>query len=107
MEKLEKGANAQQVIDTINALIDRVEGIRVRDRGPRSSRSMTRIDAWRAIHGDLKDKGHKEAAESLGLSYGQIYSARGTYTFKDVKKDEFKLADVTKLVAIQSEAKQG
>jgi ElaB/YqjD/DUF883 family membrane-anchored ribosome-binding protein len=55
-------------------------------RGPKSSREMTRDDAERIINGDLKETSHKKAAEILNLSYGQIYSARGGYTFKDVKK---------------------
>lgn len=105
MEKLTKEAKAHDVIEAINALIDKVDGIRTRDRGPTSSRSMTRLDAWRVVHGDLKEKGHKEAAGALGLSYGQVYSARGTYTFKDVKKDEFKLADITPIDS--KESKQG
>lgn len=102
IEKLAEKPSAQDIVNKINEIVDRVEGIRVRDRGPRSSRSMTRLDAWRAIHGDLKEKGHKKAAEILGLSYGQIYSARGTYTFKDVKKDEFRMADITALKTVES-----
>jgi hypothetical protein len=102
VEKLNEKPTASEIVAKINELIDHVNGIRVRDRGPRSSRSMTRLDAWRVLHGDLKDKGHKEAAEALGLSYGQVYSARGTYTFKDVKKDEFKAADVTELKAVDN-----
>jgi hypothetical protein len=73
----------------------RVDGIKVRDRGPKSTRTMTRHDAWRVIHGDLKKVSHKEAAKATGLSYGQVYSARGEYTFKDVKADEFALEEPT------------
>jgi hypothetical protein len=69
----------------------KVDGIKVRDRGPKSTRTMTRHDAWRVLHGDLKAKTPKEAAKITGLSYGQVYSARGEYTFKDVKADEFKV----------------
>lgn len=43
--------------------------------------------ALRVLDGDLKDKKHKEAAETLGLTYGQIYSCRLEYTFKDVHKE--------------------
>jgi len=57
---------------------------KARDRGPRSLRSMTDEDAFRVMHGDLKEMKHMKAAKELGLSYGQIYSARGGYTFKHI-----------------------
>lgn len=88
-------ATLEATIETLTKRIDefstKVESIKVRDRGPSSTREMTRHDAWRVMHGDLKDAKHKEAAKALGLSYGQVYSARGEYTFKDVKADEFKI----------------
>lgn len=55
-----------------------------RDRGPSSTREMTEDDARRVMIGDMAKISHKECATSLGLSYGQIYSARGGYTFKGV-----------------------
>jgi hypothetical protein len=58
----------------------------VRDRGPNSTRDMTEDDAKKVMLGDLKDVSHRKAAEELGLSYGQIYSARNGYTFKGVYK---------------------
>lgn len=58
-----------------------------RDRGPRSDREMTEEDARQVMMGELKELSHKAAAEKLGLSYGQIYSARGGYTFKKVYKE--------------------
>jgi hypothetical protein len=64
-----------------------------RDRGPDSTRDMTDDDARRVIFGDLKDKKHKEAATALGLSYGQIYSARGCYTFKNIHAEAAKLKE--------------
>ena len=51
-------------------------------RGPMSTRGMTEADAIRIMTGDLKGKTIKECAKELGLSYGQIYSARNGYTFK-------------------------
>lgn len=51
----------------------------------KSLRTMTEDDAKRVVHGDLKDVSHGQAASALGLSYGQVYSARGGYTFKHVK----------------------
>lgn len=53
-------------------------------RGPLSTREMNEDDARRIMLGDLKDKSHKDCAQELGLSYGQIYSARGGYTFKGI-----------------------
>lgn len=55
-----------------------------RDRGPSSTREMTEDDARKVMIGDFAKKSHKECASELGLSYGQIYSARGGYTFKGV-----------------------
>ena len=51
-----------------------------------SERKMSDDDAKRVIGGDLKDATHKSAAEQLGLSYGQIYSARLGFTFKHIAK---------------------
>jgi hypothetical protein len=58
-----------------------------RNRGPASEKVMTEDDARRVMIGDLKGSSHKEAAELLGLSYGQIYSARKGFTFKPVYKE--------------------
>lgn len=74
-----------EVIEALNQVANRP----TRDRGPKSKRDMIREDAWRVRFGDLADVSTKEAAKKLGLSYGQVYSARGEYTFKDVTADEF------------------
>ncbi len=71
--------------ERLTALEERVASIKVRDRGPKSQRSMTDEDAFEVKFGDLKELSHKQAAEKLGLSYGQIYSCRGDYTFTHVK----------------------
>jgi F420-dependent methylenetetrahydromethanopterin dehydrogenase len=55
-----------------------------RDRGPTSTREMLEADARACMIGEHKGLSHKDAAKILGLSYGQIYSARGGYTFKGV-----------------------
>ena len=57
-------------------------------KGPASTREMTLEDAERIINGDLREISHKIAAEKLGLSYGQIYSARGGYTFKNITRNK-------------------
>ena len=54
-------------------------------RGPKTERPMTDADAYRVRFGDHKDMNHKDAAAALGLSYGQVFSCRGGYTFKQVK----------------------
>lgn len=66
-------------------LEQKVEGLKVRNRGPKSERPMTEDDAQKVKFGDLKGLTHKKAAAKLGLSYGQIYSARNGYTFNHVK----------------------
>jgi len=50
-------------------------------------KEMTDDDARRVIVGDLSATKHKEAATQLGLSYGQIYSARLEFTFKHIHKE--------------------
>jgi hypothetical protein len=59
-----------------------------RDRGPKSETTMTEEHARRVIYGDLKDASHKDAAAQLGLSYGQVYSARKGFTFKPIHKEQ-------------------
>ena len=70
-------------------LSEKLSELKPRDRGPKSTRQMTDEDATRVIWGDLKELSHKEAAKELGLSYNQIYSARGEFTFKHLWKEYF------------------
>lgn len=51
------------------------------------TKEMTKDDALRILNGDLKDKKHKDAADALRLTYGQVYSCRLEFTFKDVHKE--------------------
>ena len=85
-QPLDTKASLADVITKVNVLISKVASIKVRDRGPKSERSMTDDDAARVKFGNLKAASHKEAASELGLSYGQIYSARGGYTFNHIKE---------------------
>jgi hypothetical protein len=55
-------------------------------KGPASTREMTVEDAEKILTGEHKELSHKIAAEKLGLSYGQIYSCRGGYTFKNIAR---------------------
>jgi predicted Zn-dependent protease len=50
-------------------------------------KEMTEDDARRVIFGDLSTTKHKDAADKLGLTYGQIYSARLGFTFKAIKEE--------------------
>ena len=75
-----------EVITKVNASSPQA----TRNRGPQSERTMTDDDARRIMLGDLKDASHKDAAEQLGLSYGQIYSARKGFTFKVVYQEMIK-----------------
>ena len=81
-ELAEKIEEQEVRISTLEAQIESLTA----KKGPSSQREMTLEDAERVINGDLKDVPHKKAAEILKLSYGQIYSARGGYTFKGVAK---------------------
>lgn len=74
----ERVATLEKQVTAINA---------PRDRGPKSEKTMTEAHAFAVKHGEDKDLGHKKAAEKHGLSYGQVFSCRGGYTFKQVKAD--------------------
>lgn len=67
--------------------IDNQPSAPARDRGPKSDRDMTEADARAIMLGEHKDLSHKAAAEKLGLSYGQVYSARKGFTFKSIYKE--------------------
>lgn len=76
--------------DKINAIIDHLQSsgtTTTRDRGPKSEKEMTEDDARRISLGDLEKVAHMECAKLLGLSYGQVYSARKGYTFKAIYKE--------------------
>lgn len=76
-----------QMNDRLNALESEVKSLKeanAKKSEARSTREMTDDDALRVLNGDLKEKSHKECAELLGLSYGQIYSCRLEFTFKQV-----------------------
>ena len=83
-------------VEMITALQNRVETLEAasmsskpsRDRGPASTRKMTEDDARRLILGDMTKISHKEAANELGLSYAQVYSARCGYTFKALQDEK-------------------
>ena len=86
---LKPEATLAEVVEVLNKVITIVSA--KRDRGPTSQREMTEADARRVILGDLKAVKHGKAAEILGLSYGQVYSARKGFTFKAIFKEGEKL----------------
>jgi len=73
-----------ELIAQVVALTERVAQLETKSRGAASEREMTADDARRILTGDLKETPHRAAAETLKLSYGQIYSCRLEYTFKAV-----------------------
>ena len=77
IEDLEKAANDNHCQKVVTAKSQ-----------PVSTRDMTIDDARRLMLGDLVKLSHRDAAEKLGLSYGQVYSARGGYTFKTVMDEK-------------------
>lgn len=90
IEVLDDKSNLKTVIEKINEIIMKInetKTTKVRDRGPESERDMNESDARRVLLGDMKDFSHKQAAQELNLSYGQIYSARKGFTFKAVYKE--------------------
>lgn len=90
IEILNENAKMKDIIAKLNEVIEVLNTTKVpkeRDRGPESQREMVEDDARRILLGDMKDKAHKAAAEELGLSYGQVYSARKGFTFKGVYKE--------------------
>lgn len=76
-----------EMFEELVARVAKLEEQLAKSKGTASTREMTDDDAKRIMVGDLKDASHKAAAEALGLSYGQIYSARGGYTFKHIAKE--------------------
>jgi hypothetical protein len=80
-------AEAIAAIEALQAQVKELQdGVALKQRGPKTDRAMTEKDAFRVKFGDLKPPlNHKEAASQLGLSYGQVFSCRGGYTFKHVK----------------------
>lgn len=78
----------QAMAAVIESLNDRIKKLEESKSSKSSTREMTDDDARRIMYGgDLDEKSHKDAAAALGLSYGQVYSARLGFTFKNVHKE--------------------
>lgn len=77
---------SKEMFEELTNRVAKLEEAMSKSRGTASTREMTDDDARRVLNGDLKEVAHKAAAETLGLSYGQVYSCRGEYTFKHILK---------------------
>ena len=78
-------AIAQELIASLAARVEALETAAT-PKNNSSQREMTDDDAKRILTGDLASSKHKDAASTLGLSYGQIYSCRLEFTFKHIHK---------------------
>lgn len=74
-----------ELIATVAALTLRVDALEVKPTAPVGI-EMTDAMAESVTYGELAALKHKDAAEKLGLTYGQVYSARLEFTFKAVHK---------------------
>lgn len=75
-----------QLVSYVRELEERITALESKNQTSCEKREMTVADAERVIFGDMISLSHKEAEVALGLTYGQIYSARLGHTFKQVHK---------------------
>lgn len=73
-------------LDELHKKVDEMKAAGPQRGSRQSQREMTDDDA-RQVLGELQNLKHNEAADKLGLSYGQVYSARLGYTFKHIRKE--------------------
>jgi hypothetical protein len=83
-----KSVTVQELYTLIENLTERVKNLEEKSvtKSNAPSREMTDDDAKSILFGDYKTLTHKQAAEKLNLSYGQIYSCRLQFTFKHIHK---------------------
>ena len=81
-----KNLSLKELNELVAQLVTKVEG-KLQPVRNEAQREMTDDDARNILTGELKEMKHKEAAAKLGLSYGQVYSCRGEYTFKHIHKE--------------------
>lgn len=78
----------EQITMPLDTRVEKLETmVYARNSSAPTKRNMTDDDARRVMTGDLKDQSHKDAAASIGLTYAQVYSCRGEFTFKHVHKE--------------------
>lgn len=80
-------ASLQAQKERLDAIATRVQALEEASKPTnKSDKEMTDADALAILTGEHKDLKHNDAAKKLGLSYGQIYSCRGEYTFRHIHK---------------------
>ena len=77
----------KELIAMVLDLQDRVTKLEQPKSTTSSGKEMTDDNARSVIFGDLSAVKHKDAADKLGLTYGQVYSARLGFTFKNIHKE--------------------
>lgn len=82
-----RGMTNKEIVQAILELQRQVAELTKVRSVAKSDREMTDDDARRILIGDLAATKHRDAAEQLGLSYGQIYSCRLEFTFKHIHKE--------------------
>ena len=73
-----------ELVTKLNLVENQLKELTTPNNSPQ--REMTDTDAYNILIGECKDMKHNEASKKLGLSYGQIYSCRGEYTFRHIHK---------------------
>lgn len=86
MSEQVKQLSHKELVELVQSLEARLAKLEEQRAKSTSDHEMTDADAERVCYGDLSEKSHKDAASALGLSYGQVYSARLQFTFKGVHK---------------------
>ena len=87
---LESKLTVKNVAEKLNEIIEKINSLKVapvRNRGPKSTREMTEADARDMMIGEHRELSHNAVAKELGLSYGQVYSARKGFTFKSIYRE--------------------
>lgn len=74
----------KELEDKVAELSVKIEG---RNKSAPIKRNMTDKDAMDVLQGAYAEMDHKTAAAASGLTYAQVYSARGGFTFKHVIHD--------------------
>lgn len=83
-----KPTTLAEAIGLVEALTIRVVALETAVKSTaKSEKEMTDDHARSVLTGEHKDLKHNDAAKALGLSYGQVYSCRGEYTFRHIHKE--------------------
>lgn len=77
----------QELLGRIAALEEQVTQLTSTPVRNTQQREMKDEDARMILTGEYSSLKHNEAAQKLGLSYGQVYSCRGEYTFRHIHKE--------------------